>query len=71
MSVEMDRLEGSVRKMTDAADSAVAFIHGAAAQIRDAAGDRTKSLALADELDAKADGLAAAILDNTPVPPTP
>lgn len=66
MSVEMDRLEASVRSNTTVVDSAILFIQGIAAQVRDAAGDRAKSLTLADELDAKAGQLGQAILDNTP-----
>jgi hypothetical protein len=66
MSVEMDNLQKEVGEMNAVVDSAVAFITGVAAQVRDAAGDRAKSIALATELDQKAKGLADAIAANTP-----
>jgi hypothetical protein len=47
-------------------DSAIALIAGLAQQIRDAADEPAKLNALADELDAKANVLAAAVQANTP-----
>lgn len=66
MSQEMDALKAQVLATDGVIDSAVTFINGVAGQITDAAGDRTASLALAADLKAKADSLAAAI--NTPAP---
>jgi hypothetical protein len=69
MSVEMDNLQKEVSEMNTVVDSAVAFIQGTAAQVRDAAGDRAKSMQLATDLDAKAKALADAIAANTPAQP--
>lgn len=70
MSKEMDDLAAAVKANSDVEDSAVLAFQGLAAQILDAAGDRTKSVALAAEVKAKADSLAAAVAANT-TPPTP
>ena len=64
MSAEMDRLQTEVTEMAGVVDSAVTFITGVAAQVRDAAGDRTRSAQLADELDRQAAALAQAIASN-------
>lgn len=66
MSQEMDDLVSAVTAENTVIDSAVAAFAGIAAQIADAAGDRSKSLALAAEVKAKGDALAAAIPTNTP-----
>ena len=65
-STEMDGLTKEVGEIGTVVDSAVAAFNGLAEQIRVAAGDRAKSLALATELDAKAAALAAAIPAGTP-----
>jgi len=64
MSAEMDALATEVTETSGVIDSAVAFIQGMAAAVREAAGDRAKSLELATELDSKANALAAAIAAN-------
>lgn len=64
----MDSLVDAVAAEGTVIDSAVAAFAGIATQIADAAGDRTKSLALADEVRAKGAALAAAIPANTPTP---
>lgn len=66
MSAEMDALKAQVTATDGVIDSAVTFINGLSVQIADAAGDKAASLALAADLKAKADSLAAAI--NTPAP---
>ena len=69
MSVEMDTLTVAVTNNTALDESIIALLNGIAAQIADAAGDKVKALALAAELNAKSDALAAAIQANTPVEP--
>lgn len=71
MSAEMDTLSAQVTQTLTVEQSAVTLIQGLAAQIVDAAGDRTKSLALAGTLKTSADALAAAITANTPAAPPP
>ncbi len=61
MSAEMDALKAQVVATDGVIASAITFINGVAAQIADAAGDKAASLALADDLRAQADALAAAI----------
>lgn len=68
-SQEMDKLEAQVGKTDTVIDSAIAAFAGVAEQIRVAAGDRAKSLALAADLDARGAALAAAIPANTPADP--
>ncbi len=70
MSVSLDRLTTEVNENTAVIDSAVTLINGLAQQIRDAVDDPAKLNALADELDAKSNALAAAVTANTPAPPT-
>lgn len=71
MSAEMDTLSTQVTQTDTVIDSAVTLLNGIAGQIQDAAGDRTKSLALAAELKTKSDALAAAVAANTPSQPPP
>lgn len=66
MSVEVDKLETNVRAMTDTAQSAITLLGTLSGLIRAGAGDRTKMVALADELDQKKTQLAQAIVENTP-----
>lgn len=66
MSPEMTDLEAAVTAQTTVIGSAVTYINGVAAQIADAAGDRSKSVALATEVRATADALAAAMVAGTP-----
>ena len=69
MSAEMDQLSAQVSQTLTVEQSAITLIQGLAAQIVDAAGDRTKSLALAGTLKTSADALAAAITANTSAAP--
>lgn len=66
MSQEVDDLVAAVAAEDTVIGSAITAFQGVAAQIADAAGDRTKSLALAADVRAQADALAAAIPQNTP-----
>lgn len=69
MSVELDRLTAEVAETSTAVDSIITLVDGLAQQIRDAAADPAKLMALADELDAKQAAIAAAVAANTPAPP--
>lgn len=67
MSKELDDLTARVRSNSVAIDSAVTLINGIADRITAAGVDPVKLTALTDELKAKDDALAAAVLANTPV----
>ena len=69
MSAELDALTSQVKKTTDAEDSAIALIQGLAAQIASIKTDPVALQALSDQLSAKADELAAAVVANTPAAP--
>lgn len=69
MSAALDRLTTEVSETSTAVDSVLALVEGLAQQIRDAAEDPVKLNALADELDAKQQAIAAAVAANTT--PTP
>jgi hypothetical protein len=69
MSEALDTLTLEVRELETVVDSAIALINGLAAQLRAIADDPAAILALAAELDAKEQELAAAVVANTP--PTP
>lgn len=71
MSSEVDSLATQVTANTTVEQSALTLIQGIAAQVTDAAGDRTKSLALAATLKASGDALAAAVAANTAAAATP
>lgn len=68
MSAELERLTTEVTEIGAVVDSAVTLINGLAQQIRDLATDPAALNALADELDTKANALAAAVAANTPTP---
>jgi hypothetical protein len=65
MSAEMDALQQEVAETIGVMESAIAFIQGVSTQVRDAAGDRQKSMDLANDLDQKAHALAQAIESNS------
>jgi hypothetical protein len=69
MSAEMDALVQSVTNENTVIDSAITLLAGLAAQITDTAGDKAATLALAKDVQAKADVLAAAVTANTPAVP--
>jgi hypothetical protein len=66
MSAELDNLTTEVTETGTVVDSAIALIAGLAQQIRDLADDPAALAALATELDAKTNALAAAVSENTP-----
>jgi len=70
MSAEMDQLVAAVETNTTVDQSVLTFLSGIAQQITDAAGDRAKSLALAATIKASTDAVTAALIANTPTPPT-
>jgi len=72
MSIELDNLTAQVHANSAALDSAITLINGIADRIAAAGVDPVKLNALTDELRAKDELLAAAVLANTPTPtPTP
>jgi len=68
MAGELSRLQTEVAEMAGVVDSAIVLINGLAQQIRDLAQDPVALAAMADDLDAKAGALAAAVAANTPTP---
>ena len=66
MSKELDDLTIQVKANTDAEASAATLIQGLADQIKAAANDPTKIVALSAALKTSADALAAAVVANTP-----
>lgn len=66
MSAALDKLRQEVAENTAAVASAEQLISGLAQQLRDAIGDEAALQALADELDANSNRLAAAVASNTP-----
>lgn len=65
----LEELKKQVEANTALEASAVALIHGMAAQIAAVKSDPAAVQALADSLKASADGLASAITANTPAAP--
>lgn len=63
---DLTSLETQVKANTDVEASAILLLQGLAAQLAAAATDPAKVQALADQLKASADNLAAAIVANTP-----
>ena len=66
MSAELDRLTTEVEETKTAVDSVLALVTGLADQIRALKDDPVRLEALADELDAKQQAIAAAVAANTP-----
>lgn len=66
MSQEMDQLVAAVEADVTVDQSVLTFLQGIAAQIADAAGDRARSLALAQTVTASTDAVRAALIANTP-----
>src|SRR3954464_13957705 len=74
MSVELDRLKGSVTNLTTVTQSVVTLMGTMAQQIRDLKNDPAALTAYADEVDARVQELKDATLANTPSagePPAP
>lgn len=68
MAGELARLQTEVEEIGGVVDSAITLIGGLAQQIRDLSGEPAALNALADDLDAKAALLAAAVVANSPTP---
>lgn len=71
MAVDLTRLRAATARNTTVDGSAIAFIRGVPQLIREAIAaddveDATNLNALADEIEASTDSLAAAIVENTP-----
>ena len=71
MSAQLEKLEAAIRRNSDAIDSGITLIQGLATELRAARLDPQKIEELASAIEGKASALAQAIVDNTPVPPTP
>ena len=71
VSPELSTLKAQVDKNTSIEESAVTLIQGMAAQMQAAKEDPAAIQALADELNASASDLSAAIQANTAPPPAP
>lgn len=72
MMATMDDVRAKVAALETVQDSAIALINGISAQLRDLAATGATAAALgqlADQLDADAVKLAAAVTANTPAPP--
>lgn len=66
MQEELDRLKQEVSEAKTVMASGVTFIQGLAEQIRNLPATKAALTQMADDLDAQANALAAAIADNTP-----
>ena len=66
-------LQAAVTRVTDAEDSVITLLNGISQQLKDAiaAGDPAAIQAVVTQLDSNAAKLAAAVVANTPTPPTP
>lgn len=68
---DLTALQAKVQAATDVEQSAILLLQQLSADLKAAATDPAKVQALADELDAKTQALAAAIVANTPAAPAP
>ncbi len=69
MSKELDTLTAAVKRSTDATESGIKLLQGLSALLIAAKDDPAKIVALANEVNAEADAMTAAVLDNTPAAP--
>jgi hypothetical protein len=65
MGLEIDKLETEVSENTSATDSAITLLSNLASAVREVAGDKAKTLALATQLDSNSNRLADAVAANT------
>ena len=70
MSAAIDKIRAEIAENKDLVASTKALVSGLAQQIRDAKGDEEALEALASDLDAQNDELAAAVTENTPFTPS-
>lgn len=66
LSAEVDRIRASVTQLTSVTQGAVTLLGQLAQRVRDLSGDPAALTALADEIDARKQGLASAVTTNTP-----
>ena len=71
MANELERLTTEVSETNTAIDSAILLLEKLSQLIRDNAGDPAALAKLADDLDAKGQALAAAVVANTPAEEPP
>ncbi len=71
MALDRSRLSSEIAENNSAIQSAVTLINQIAQELRDAAGNQDAVNALADQLDAQSNALAAAVVANTPAEPAP
>jgi len=69
--MDLNALASEVEQNGAAVDSAVALLSGLSQMLRDQAGDPAAVQALADQIDANTQRLAAAVTANTPAAPAP
>ncbi len=69
MKIDLSELQADVTATTTAEQSAVVLIQGIASQLADNASDQAAVKALAVQLKSGADGLASAMVANTPAAP--
>ncbi len=67
---DLSRLTAEVEESRTVQDSAIALLVNLSDMLRAAAGDPAEVNALADQLDAQTNALAAAVTANTPTPTT-
>lgn len=66
---EMDALQQAVADENTVIDSVIVFLDGLGSMIAASAGDKAASLALANDVAAKKQALADAVVRNTPAAP--
>jgi chromosome segregation ATPase len=71
MASDLDRIETEVSEMSDAVEGAVRLLSDLSSLIRDNVNDPARLKKIADDLDAKQQELAEAILANTPAAEPP
>lgn len=71
MSVELDRVKAEVTETKTIQQSAIVLLNSLSQMIRDHIDDPAALTAIADDLDASGNELAAAVQANTPAAPNP
>jgi hypothetical protein len=66
MALDLTALQAAVQKDTDAENSAITLLNGLSSALTAAKADPVAVQAIADQLSANADALAAAVVANTP-----
>lgn len=71
MALNFQRLETEVAELGTVTESVILLLTNLAQEIRDSAANEAKINSLADQIDQRANALAAAAQANTPAEPTP